>query len=49
MSAHPGPSIYLIISGFVFFVCLSRTIFGMKEGAHVQIEGEKYGNGDTRL
>ena len=41
--------IYLIISGFVFVVCLSRTIFGMNEGAHVQIEQEKHGNMDAGL
>ena len=41
--------IYLIISGFVFVVCPSRTIFGMKEGAHVHLEGWKHGNGDTGL
>ena len=41
-------AIYLINSGFLF-VCLSRTIFGKKKGAHVQIEGEKHGNRDTGL
>ena len=41
--------IYLIISGFLFVVCVSRTIFGNREGAHVQIEQEKHGNKVTRL
>ena len=41
--------IYLIISGFVFVVCPSRTIFGMEEGAHVHLEGWKHGNREVRL
>ena len=41
--------IYIINSGFVFVVCVSRTIFGNRKGAHVQIEGEKHGNGDPGL
>ena len=41
--------IYIINSGFLFVVCLSRTIFGNRKGAHVQIEDEKHGNGDTGL
>ena len=41
--------IYLIISGFLFVVCPSRTIFGMNEGAHVHLEGWKHGNKDTGL
>ena len=40
--------IYIIKFGFLF-VCLSRTIFGSRKGAHVQIEGEKHGNMDTGL
>ena len=44
-----GTLVYLIISGFLFVVCLSRTIFGNREGAHVQIEQEKHGNRDTGL
>ena len=43
------PLVYIINSEIVFVVCLSRTIFGMKEGAHVQIEQEKHGNMDTEL
>ena len=37
-------AIYLIISGFVFVVCPSRTIFGNRKGAHVHLEGWKHGN-----
>ena len=44
-----GPLVYIINSGIVFVVCLSRTIFGNRKGAHVQIEGEKHGNGMVRL
>ena len=40
--------IYIINFGFLF-VCRSRTIFGMKEGAHVYLEGRKHGNMDTGL
>ena len=42
------PLVYIINSGFLF-VFRSRTIFGNREGAHVQIEGEKHGNKDTGL
>ena len=42
-------NIYLIISGFLFVVCSSRTIFGNRKGAHVHLEGWKHGNGDTGL
>ena len=31
------------------FVCLSRTIFGKKKGAHVHLEGWKHGYRDTGL
>ena len=41
--------IYLIISGFVFVVCPSRTIFGNRKGAHVHLEGWKHGNGEVGL
>ena len=37
-----------INSGFLF-VCRSRTIFGKKKSAHVQIESEKHVNRETRL
>ena len=43
-----GPLVYIINSGFLF-VCRSRTIFGNRKGAHVQIEDEKHGNMDTGL
>ena len=33
----------------VFVVCPLRTIFGMKEGAHVHLKGWKHGNRDTEL
>ena len=42
-------NIPIINSGFVFVVCSSRTIFGNRKGAHVQIEQEKHGNRDTGL
>ena len=42
-------TIYLINSEIVFVVCLSGTIFGNREGAHVQIEQEKHGNMDAGL
>ena len=47
----PGlfPLVYLIISGFLFVVCPSRTIFGNRKGAHVHLEGWKHGNVDTGL
>ena len=38
-----------IKSGFVFVVCVLRTIFGKKKSAHVHLEGWKHGNGDTGL
>ena len=38
--------IYLIISGFLFVVCSSRTIYGHRKGAHVHLEGWKHGNGE---
>ena len=41
--------VYIINSGFLFVVCSSRTIFGNRKGAHVQIEEEKHGNKDTEL
>ena len=41
--------IYIINSGFLFVVCVSRTIFGNRIGAHVQIEQEKHGNMDAGL
>ena len=41
--------IYIIISGFVFVVCSSRTIFGNRKGAHVHLEGWKHGNREVRL
>ena len=41
--------IYIINSGFLFVVCSSRTIFGNRIGAHVQIEQEKHGNMDAGL
>ena len=41
--------IYLIISGFLFVVCSSRTIFGKKSKAHVHLERWKHGNGEVRL
>ena len=42
-------NIYLIISGFLFVVCLSRTIFGNRIGAHVHLEGWKHGSKVTKL
>ena len=45
---RPVEPIYIINSGFLF-VCRSRTIFGSKKGAHVQIEGEKHDNKNTGL
>ena len=33
----------------MFVVCVSRTIFGNRKGAHVQIEEEKHGNEEVRL
>ena len=42
-------AIYLINSGFVFVVCLSRTIFGNRKGAHVHLASWKHGNRDTGL
>ena len=44
-----GTLVYIINSGIVFVVCVSRTIFGNRKGAHVQMEGEKHGNRDTGL
>ena len=41
--------IYIINSEIVFVVCVSRTIFGKKKGAHVHLEGWKHGNIDTGL
>ena len=41
--------IYIINSGFVFVVCVSRTIFGNRKGAHVHLEGWKHGNEEVRL
>ena len=41
--------IYYIISGFLFVVCPSRTIFGNRKGAHVHLEGWKHGNREVRL
>ena len=41
--------IYIIKSEIVFVVCVSRTIFGSKKGAHVHLEGWKHGNRDTGL
>ena len=32
-----GTLVYIINSGFVFVVCLSRTIFGNRKGAHVHL------------
>ena len=43
------PLVYIINSEIVFVVCVSRTIFGMKEGAHVHLKGWKHGNRDTGL
>ena len=43
------PLVYLIISGFLFVVCPSRTIFGNRKGAHVHLEGWKHGNREVRL
>ena len=44
-----GPLVYLINSEIVFVVCLSRTIFGNREGAHVQMASWKHGNEEVRL
>ena len=44
-----GTLVYIINCGFVFVVCSSRTIFGSKKVAHVQIEQEKHSNRDTGL
>ena len=41
--------IYLINSEIVFVVCLSRTIFGNRKGAHVHLEVLKHGNEEVRL
>ena len=41
--------IYLINSGFLFVVCLSRTIFGKKSKVHVHSASWKHGNRDTGL
>ena len=43
------PLVYLIISGFLFVVCSSRTILGNKKSAHVHLEGWKHGNKEVRL
>ena len=44
-----GTLVYIIKSDFVFVVCVLRTIFGNRKGAHVHLEGWKHGNGDTGL
>ena len=41
--------IYLIIFGFLFVVCSSRTIFGKKPKVHVHLASWKHGNRDTGL
>ena len=33
----------------MFVVCVSRTIFGNRKGAHVHLEGWKHGNGMVGL
>ena len=43
------PLVYLINSGFLFVVCVSRTIFGNRKVAHVHLEGWKHGNEEVRL
>ena len=43
------PLIYIINSEIVFVVCVSRTIFGNRIGAHVHLESWKHGNRDTEL
>ena len=43
-----GTLVYIINSDFVF-VCRSRTIFGMKEGAYVHLASWKHGNEEVRL
>ena len=44
-----GPLVYIINCGFVFVVCVLRTIFGNRKGAHVHLACWKHGNKDTRL
>ena len=44
-----GTLVYLINPGFLFVVCVSRTIFGKKKSAHVHLEGWKHSNEEVRL
>ena len=44
-----GTLVYLINSGFVFVVCVSRTIFGKKIKVHVHLASWKHGNRVTGL